>query len=220
MSRGFGPEQLLDCYRRGVFPMADDKDDPRLFLIDPDLRGVMPLDEFYASRSLRKTIRQDKFTVRADTAFVSVIEGCARARPGRETTWINTPIVNLYSTLHRLGHAHSVECWKDGELVGGLYGVSLGGAFFGESMFSNERDASKVAMAHLVARLRAAGYQLLDTQFLTDHLKSLGAREVSRDVFQVQLKKALKVKANFHTLAGRGQSVAGSDVMQLITQTS
>ena len=155
MSRVFGPKELLDCYRRGVFPMADDRDDPRLFLVDPDLRGVLPLDGFRVSKSLRKTIRQDVFEVRINTAFSRVMEMCAEAAPDRPSTWINSPILNLYSALHRLGHAHSVESWLDGELVGGLYGVSLKGAFFGESMFSRVTDASKVALAHLVARLAA-----------------------------------------------------------------
>ena len=146
MSRGFGPNDLLDCYRRGVFPMADARDDPQLFLVDPDLRGVLPLNRFHVSKSLRKTIRKDVFDVRIDTAFSRVMELCAEAAPDRPSTWINTPILNLYSALHRMGHAHSVEAWLDGELVGGLYGVSVKGAFFGESMFSRATNASKVAL--------------------------------------------------------------------------
>src|SRR5690606_26160685 len=150
--------------------MAEDRDDHRLFLVDPDLRGILPLDGFHVSKSLRKTILKAPFKVRVDTAFSRVVEMCAASAPGRMSTWINAPILNLYSALHRIGHAHSVECWKDGELVGGLYGVSLKGAFFGESMFSRRTDASKVALAYLVARLRRGGYVLLDTQFVTEHL--------------------------------------------------
>ena len=142
MSRGFGPTDLLECYRRGVFPMADARDDPRLFLVDPDLRGVLPLDRFHASQSLRKRIRREDFEIRVNTAFSRVMELCAEAAPDRPNTWINSPILNLYSALHRMGHAHSVEAWRSGELVGGLYGVSLQGAFFGESMFSRATDAS------------------------------------------------------------------------------
>lgn len=200
--------------------MADDKDDPRLFLIDPDQRGVLPLQEFHLSRSLKKVVRQDKFEIQVDTAFTAVMEGCAEARPGRETTWINAPILNLYASLHRNGHAHSVECWREGKLVGGLYGVSVGRAFFGESMFSRETNASKVAFTHLVARLIAGGYELLDTQFLTEHLASFGAIEISRIDFQARLKKALKGEADFYKAGPKGYCVAGADALQLITQTS
>ena len=157
MSRIFGPNELLDCYRRGVFPMADSRDDPRLFLVDPDLRGVLPLNGFHVSKSLRKAIRRDVFEIRIDTAFTRVMELCAEPASDRPQTWINAQILNLYSSLHRAGHAHSVEAWRDGELVGGLYGVSLQAVFFGESMFSRATDASKVALAHLVARLKAGG---------------------------------------------------------------
>ena len=216
MSRVFGPNELLDCYRRGVFPMADARDDPRLFLVDPDLRGVLPLDGFRVSRSLRKTIRQDMFEIRIDTCFSRVMELCAEAAPDRPHTWINAPILNLYSALHRMGHAHSVEAWKDGELVGGLYGVSLKAAFFGESMFSRATDASKVALAHLVARLRAGGYLLLDTQFVTSHLQTFGVEEVPRDAFHARLKQALAVDADF----GGTRTYCGEEALQLITQTS
>ncbi|MEM6626894.1 MAG: leucyl/phenylalanyl-tRNA--protein transferase [Pseudomonadota bacterium] len=217
MSRGFGPEQLLDCYRRGVFPMADDRDDPRLFLVDPDCRGVIPLDDFHLPRSLKKSILKDRFEVRVDTAFTSVVEACASPAPGRESTWINSPIVNLYSALHRKGYAHSVECWDGEDLVGGLYGVSLRGAFFGESMFSRATDASKTALAHLVARLKFGGYQLLDTQFVTDHLKRFGATEISRDAFKVKLGRALAHSAEF---SAAPSIMSGTTVVQLITQTS
>lgn len=215
MSRVFGPAELLDCYRRGVFPMADARDDPRLFLVDPDLRGVLPLDRFHLSKSLRKTIRRDPFEIRVNTAFSRVMELCAEAAPDRPNTWINSPILNLYSSLHRLGHAHSVEAWRDGELVGGLYGVSLKAAFFGESMFSRATDASKVALAHLAARLRAGGYRLLDTQFVTSHLETFGVEEVPREQFHERLKLALQADGVFGT-----QTYCGDEVVQLITQTS
>lgn len=215
MSRVFGPNELLDCYRRGVFPMADSRDDPRLFLVDPDLRGVLPLDGFHLSKSLRKTIRRDEFEIRIDTCFSRVMELCAEAAPDRPNTWINAPILNLYSALHRAGHAHSVEAWRGGELVGGLYGVSLKAAFFGESMFSRATDASKVALAHLVARLRAGGYRLLDTQFVTGHLETFGVEEIPRERFHILLKEALQHNADFGT-----QTYCGADVVQLITQTS
>lgn len=225
MSRGFGPIDLLDCYRRGVFPMADAHDDPRLFLVDPDLRGVLPLDRFHVSKSLRKTIRSDVFEIRVDTAFSRVMELCAEAAPDRPSTWINSPILNLYSALHRMGHAHSVETWLDGELVGGLYGVSLQGAFFGESMFSRVTDASKVALAHLVARLRRAGYVLLDTQFVTEHLRRFGVEEIDREEFHRRLVIALQINAQFGVTGGSVEAAgavgwAGVDVLQEITQTS
>jgi leucyl/phenylalanyl-tRNA--protein transferase len=215
MSRVFGPRELLDCYRRGVFPMADARDDPQLFLVDPDLRGVLPLDRFHLSRSLRKSVRRDVFEIRINTCFSRVMELCAEVAPDRPNTWINAPILNLYSALHRLGHAHSVEAWRDGELVGGLYGVSLKAAFFGESMFSRETDASKVALAHLVARLRAGGYRLLDTQFVTGHLETFGVEEIPRDKFHVLLEDAMMHDAEFGT-----QTYCGDEAVQLITQTS
>ena len=220
MSRGFGTEELLDCYRRGVFPMADDRDDPRLFLIDPDLRGVVLPQNFHASRSLKKVVRQDRFKVTIDTAFTLVMDKCAQCRPGRETTWINIPIMNLYSALHHKGYAHSVEVWSEDELVGGLYGVSLGGAFFGESMFSTRTDASKVALVHLMARLNAGGFVMLDTQFLTNHLASFGAVEMPRDEFKKLLTQALNHHGDFYALGARGHSLSGAEALQLITQTS
>jgi len=225
LSRGFGPIDLLDCYRRGVFPMADAHDDPRLFLVDPDLRGVLPLDRFHVSKSLRKTIRSDAFEIRVNTAFSRVMELCAEAAPDRPSTWINSPILNLYSALHRMGHAHSVETWLDGELVGGLYGVSLQGAFFGESMFSRVTDASKVALAHLVARLRRAGYVLLDTQFVTEHLRTFGVEEIDREEFHRRLAIALQITPQFGVTGGSVEATgaagwAGVDVLQEITQTS
>jgi leucyl/phenylalanyl-tRNA--protein transferase len=217
MSRRFGPRELLDCYRRGVFPMGESRDDARLFMVDPDRRGVLPLDRFHVSRSLRKTVRADPFEVRADTAFASVVEACAAPAPGRETSWINAPILNLYCALHRMGAAHSVECWLEGELVGGLYGVSLGAAFFGESMFSRRTDASKVALTHLVARLKAGGYRLLDAQFMTAHLGQFGAEEIGRGEFHRRLEEALAHEAEF---GPPGPGYRGAEALQLITQTS
>jgi leucyl/phenylalanyl-tRNA---protein transferase len=217
VSRVFGPNELLDCYRRGVFPMAEDRDDPRLFLVDPDLRGILPLDGLHVSKSLRKTIRREPFTIRVDTAFSRVVEQCAASSPGRMSTWINAPILNLYSALHRIGHAHSVECWDGEDLVGGLYGVSLKGAFFGESMFSRRTDASKVALAYLVARLRRGGYMLLDTQFVTEHLTTLGVQEIEREAFHERLDAALQINAQF---GDNSYCPAPLEVLQLITQTS
>ena len=217
MSRVFGPYELLDCYRRGVFPMAEDRDDHRLFLVDPDLRGILPLDRFHVSRSLRKAIRREPFKVRVDTAFTQVMEQCAEAAPGRMSTWINTPILNLYSALHRGGHAHSVECWDGEELVGGLYGVSLKGAFFGESMFSRRTDASKIALAHLIARLRRGGFLLLDTQFVTEHLTTFGVEEIEREEFHKRLDAALEVDAEF---GDNSYCPSGPELLQEITQTS
>jgi leucyl/phenylalanyl-tRNA--protein transferase len=217
LSRVFGPKELLDCYRRGVFPMAEDRDDHRLFLVDPDLRGVLPLNRFHVSRSLRRVIRREPFKVRVDTAFTQVMEQCAEAAPGRMSTWINTPILNLYSALHRLGHAHSIECWDGDELVGGLYGVSLKGAFFGESMFSRRTNASKIALAHLVARLKRGGFVLLDTQFVTEHLMTFGVEEIGREEFHERLDAALEIDAEF---GDNSYCPPGPELLQEITQTS
>ncbi|WP_292034133.1 MULTISPECIES: leucyl/phenylalanyl-tRNA--protein transferase [unclassified Brevundimonas] len=189
----FGPEELLACYARGVFPMAEARDDPRVFLVEPDQRGVVPLNRFHIPTRLRRTVRGEPFQVRADTAFVAVLDACAASMPGREDTWINDPIRRLYLELHARGHAHSLECWQDEVLVGGLYGVTLGGAFFGESMFSRARDASKVALVHLVARLRKGGWSLLDAQFLTDHLSQFGAVETPQAAYLRLLKPALRL---------------------------
>ena len=176
----FGPAELLDCYRRGVFPMAEAREDQRLFLIDPERRGVMPLERFHVPKRLARTIRQDHFSVTVDREFAAVLRACAAPGPGREDTWINDPIMNLYQRLHAMGYAHSIECWRDGELVGGLYGVAMGGAFFGESMFSTQRDASKTALVFLAARLTAGNFTLLDAQFWTAHLAQFGAIEIDR----------------------------------------
>jgi leucyl/phenylalanyl-tRNA---protein transferase len=204
----FDARDLLDCYARGVFPMADAREDARVFLIDPERRGVIPLDRFHVPKRLARTVRADRFEVRVDTAFHEVVLACAASGPGRTETWINRPIERLYLQLHRIGHGHSVECWQDGRLVGGLYGVSLRGAFFGESMFSRERDASKVALTHLVARLIAGGYRLLDAQFMTEHLSQFGAEEIGRLDYHRRLEKALAVEGRFYGLAGAGDSAA------------
>lgn len=200
--------------------MAEARDDPRLFLVDPDLRGVLPLDRFHVSRSLRKTIRQNRFRIRLNTAFSRVMEECAADMPGRRETWINAPILNLYSALHRMGHAHSVEAWQNDDLVGGLYGVSLRGAFFGESMFSRTNDASKVALAHLVAILRKNGFVLLDTQFVTEHLTTFGVEELPREEFQGRLADAMRIDAQFGAGTAEGETLTPAEVLQLITQTS
>ena len=198
MAARFSPEDLLICYRRGVFPMADSRDDPSLFLVDPEQRGLLPLDAFHIPKRLKRRICKDPFRVTLDTAFTRVIEACAESQAERPSTWINSSIVNLYSALHRQGHAHSVECWDGDKLVGGLYGVALGGAFFGESMFSRATDASKIALVHLVARLIDRGFVLLDAQFYNPHLSQFGLIEVTREEFRARLKRALKVPASFH----------------------
>ncbi len=200
MLKGFTVEDLIDCYRRGLFPMAETRHDERIYLVDPDERGVIPLDGFHVSRRLARTLRQGRFELRLDHAFGKVVAECARPRPGRTETWISHGLEDLYQTLHARGLAHSVETWRDGRLVGGLYGVSIGGAFFGESMFSAERDASKVALAHLVERLRAGGYRLLDAQFITDHLARFGAEEIPRTAYHERLAEALEQAADFYRL--------------------
>jgi leucyl/phenylalanyl-tRNA---protein transferase len=210
------PAILLKAYACGIFPMAETADDPTIFWIDPTERGILPLDGFHLSRSLAKTIRRERFEVRVDTAFPAVVDGCAEPAPGRQQTWINADIRSLYLELHRLGHAHSVETWRENRLVGGLYGVSLGAAFFGESMFSRETDASKVALAFLVERLRRGGYQLLDTQFLTSHLQSFGATEISRAEYHRLLEPAIVAEATFQP-CGAGSPAS---VLQLFSQTS
>ena len=202
----FTADHLIACYRRGVFPMADARDDDRIFLIDPEHRGVLPLDAFHVPRRLARTVRSDVYEVRVDTAFEAVVASCAAAKPNRPDTWINHPIERLYGDLFRRGQAHSVECWKDGRLAGGLYGVSLGRAFFGESMFSRARDASKVALVHLVARLIVGGYVLLDTQFITEHLTQFGAVEIDREDYRGRLGAALGGGAE---AAGAGRGATG-----------
>jgi len=213
----FDARDLLSCYARGVFPMADARDDERIFLIDPERRGVIPLEAFHVSRRLARTVRGEPFEIRTDSAFRAVVQACAAAGPGRTETWINHPIEDLYVRLQELGFAHSVECWADGELVGGLYGVALEGAFFGESMFSHRRDASKVALVHLVARLLAGGYRLLDAQFMTEHLAQFGALEISRSDYHRKLTVALSTDADFQRA---GTALSGAAALQVISQAS
>lgn len=191
------PDLLLKAYASGVFPMAESAADPEVFWVRPETRGIIPLDGFHASRSLRKAVRQQKFDIRFDSDFDGVIQGCSESRAGRDSTWINQPIREAYGELFRRGHCHTVEAWREGALVGGLYGVSLGRAFFGESMFSRERDASKVCLVHLVERLIARGFVLLDTQFTTEHLKNFGAVDVPRASYERLLATAVEGSATF-----------------------
>ena len=215
----FDAGDLLSCYARGVFPMADGREDDRVFLIDPERRGVIPLDGFHVSRRLARTVRGEPFEIRTDTAFRDVVQACAAAGPGRTETWINHPIEDLYVQLHERGFAHTVECWQDGELAGGLYGVALEGAFFGESMFSRRRDASKVALVHLVARLIAGAYRLLDAQFMTEHLTQFGAVEISRLDYHRRLGLALSAPADFQR-AGATGALGGAAALQVISHAS
>jgi leucyl/phenylalanyl-tRNA--protein transferase len=191
------PEILLRAYAVGLFPMAESRDDPTLFWVDPHSRGMLPLDLFHLPKRLRRVLRQGRFEVSVDRDFAGTLAGCGEPTSRRPETWINHEIRELYLALNAMGHAHSVECRRGGRLVGGLYGVALGGAFFGESMFSREPDASKIALAHLVARLRQGGFALLDTQFVTEHLKRFGAVEVSRAEYRQKLAAALAVNARF-----------------------
>lgn len=192
------PDILLRTYAAGIFPMAESAEDPTLFWVDPETRGILPLDKFRVSRGVQRKLRRHVFEVRCDTAFEEVVRACAAKTSERPTTWINEEIIRLYLGLHAMGHAHSVECWQGGELAGGLYGVCIGGAFFGESMFSRATDASKIALAHLVARLRRGGYRLLDTQFVTSHLEQFGVTEVGRGEYQAILSSALAADASFY----------------------
>jgi leucyl/phenylalanyl-tRNA---protein transferase len=194
------PEVLLKAYACGIFPMAESADDPALYWIEPERRGIIPLDKFHVPDRLARSVRSDSYTIVIDRDFDAVIAGCAQPAPGRARTWINTRIHNLYRKLYERGDCHTVEAYKDGKLAGGLYGVSLGRAFFGESMFHSERDASKVALVHLVARLKAGRYRLLDTQFVTDHLRSFGATEVSRPAYHKLLDAALVGEGDFGAL--------------------
>jgi leucyl/phenylalanyl-tRNA--protein transferase len=234
------PDLLLRAYSVGVFPMASTREAADVFWVEPKKRGVLPLDGFHLSHSLAKTIRSDRYTVTVDRAFSDVVAHCAEATARRPDTWINPDIEAAYAELHRRGYAHSVESWKEGELVGGLYGVRLGAAFFGESMFSRARDASKVALAHLVARLKVGGFKLLDCQFLTEHLASLGTIEIGREAYVALLDKALGLgsasagavssPADFFALEGAAAPdevaatvpgpISGCRIVQLLGQTS
>ncbi|MEM8959671.1 MAG: leucyl/phenylalanyl-tRNA--protein transferase [Pseudomonadota bacterium] len=207
------PELLLRGYAMGVFPMAETRDDPDVFWVDPRRRGVMPLDGFHISRSLARKLRRDPFAISFDRAFGPVLEGCAR----REETWINEVIFDLYLQLHELGFAHSVEVWEGRSLVGGVYGVALSGAFFGESMFSDRSDASKIALAYLVDRLRTCAFSLFDTQFITPHLARLGAVEITRVEYHRRLARALRKSVEFDSEIA---APTGQEVLQRNTQTS
>lgn len=211
------PQVLLKAYAVGIFPMAESADDVGLHWIEPEMRGILPLDRFHIARRLKRTVRQNVFDVRIDTDFEAVIDGCAAASEGRAKTWINQRIRRLYCELFEMGHCHTVEAWRDGKLVGGLYGVRLGAAFFGESMFSRARDASKVALVHLVARLNAGGFALLDTQFTTRHLKQFGAIEVDRFDYQKLLEAAIDNDADFYRWDGGATS---DDCLQSASHTS
>lgn len=203
------PEILLKAYQAGIFPMAESASDPELFWVDPERRGILPLDAFHIPRRLRRAVRQNRFSVRVDSDFRATMAGCAEATEKRPNTWINSEIVRLYTALFERGAAHSVECWQDEKLVGGLYGVSIGGAFFGESMFSRVTDASKVALVHLVALLRRGGFRLLDMQFLTPHLAQFGALGVPRAQYHRLLSEALRYRCVFPPGFGAGVGDGG-----------
>jgi leucyl/phenylalanyl-tRNA--protein transferase len=222
------PGLLLRAYAAGIFPMAEDRDSDVVHWIEPRARGIIPLDGFHIPRRLRRTCRQSPLVPSADSDFPAVIRACAEPAAGRQQTWLNDDLIELYIELHRAGHAHSIECRRDGRLVGGLYGVSLGAAFFGESMFSRERDASKLALVELVGRLRAGGYRLLDAQFVTSHLERFGAVEVARPHYRRLLAAALAAEASFPLdparyglgLVGRASGGGSTGSAQSITQTS
>jgi leucyl/phenylalanyl-tRNA--protein transferase len=211
------PDILLRAYSIGLFPMAESAEDSGLFWVDPEIRGVFPLDNLIISTSLAKCIRSDRFEIRIDQDFAGVIDGCAAAYEGRDKTWINARIRRLYGALFETGYVHTVECWRDDRLVGGLYGVALGAAFFGESMFHLESNASKVALVHLAARLVAGGFRLLDTQFVTPHLASLGAIEVSKHAYRQMLAEAVVAKADFLSWPKDG-CLSGRQVLALLSQ--
>lgn len=207
------PQVLLKAYACGLFPMAESADDPGLFWLEPEQRGILPLDGVHLPRRLRRTVRNDVFEIRISTDFQGVIDGCAEPMPGRRKTWINREIRRLYGELFDMGHCHTVEAWQDGALVGGLYGASLNGAFFGESMFTFKTDASKVCLAHLVARLIAGGYSLLDTQFVTDHLARFGTQEIGRTDYAKRLGEALQKETDFYALSPMAN---GGDVLEIL----
>lgn len=212
---------LLQAYAAGVFPMADSAEDARLRWFDPPVRALIPLDErFHVPRRLRRTLRQRRFTVTLNQAFHDVLRACAAPAPDRPKTWINAPIVEAYTALHREGHAHSVEVWQGERLTGGLYGVALGGAFFGESMFSHATDASKIALTYLVALLKTAGFALLDTQFQTDHLARFGTFEITRDAYHLLLRSALRDSPTLPALAMKDWAQRVESLLQPMTQTS
>jgi leucyl/phenylalanyl-tRNA--protein transferase len=213
------PDLVLKAYAYGVFPMAKSRDDTDVFWVQPKLRGVLPLDDFHIPRSLKKRLRQGKFTVTIDQDFAGVMAGCAESAEGRTDTWINDRIMQLFTALHHAHVAHSVEVWEDGRLVGGLYGLAMGSAFFGESMFSRVTDASKVALCHLVAILKNGDFTLLDTQFITDHLKRFGTIEISQQEYLAQLSAALTRKGTFDGPVDQ-RGLEALLFSQRITQTS
>jgi leucyl/phenylalanyl-tRNA--protein transferase len=210
-------ELLLEAYRLGYFPMGDERGSSEIFWVKPEKRGIFPLDAFHVPKSLAKTLRRDPFEIRLDTRFAEVMLACAGGGPERPESWINAEIVAAYTELHQHGFAHSVEAWDEGELVGGLYGVSIGAAFFGESMFSRRTDASKIALCHLVGRMNLAGYRLLDTQFLNPHLKRFGGIEIPAARYEAILAEALNQHAS---LAALRDQISGSSILQSITHTS
>ena len=208
------PEVLLKAYACGIFPMAESAEDPALYWIEPEKRGIIPLDTFHVPSRLARTVRSGRFSIAINHDFQGVLDGCAEPAPGRTRTWINTRIRNLYCKLYDIGHCHSVEAYEDGVLAGGLYGVCLGRAFFGESMFHRARDASKVALVHLVARLKASGFTLLDTQFVTTHLTTFGAIEVPQQRYHKMLEASLVGEADF-TAFSRGPALTGAQAVEL-----
>ncbi len=209
----FTLDDLIQCYRTGVFPMSDARDDEYLFLVDPPLRGILPLEGLHVPSRLARSVRRDDYVVRVDTAFTQMIELCAEAASDRPSTWISHSIQALYQALFARGLAHSVEVWRDDELIGGLYGVAIGGAFFGESMVSRATDASKIALVHLVARLRTGGFALLDCQFQTEHLRQFGVVEIDKPEYLMRLNHALDLKADFYALPG---GTPGKTVMDIV----
>lgn len=213
------PELLLRAYAAGIFPMAQSRHDRNVFWVDPKMRGILPLDHFHVPHSLRKVVRKGLFEIRFNTAFEQVITFCAQSVKGRRETWINGEIERVYTQLHRMGFVHSVETWIENRLVGGLYGVALGAAFFGESMFSRATDASKVALVYLVERLRAGGFQLLDTQFVTDHLRRFGATEVPVRQYLVMLEDALCHKARFYVERAQEEVATGIESLFRVPPT-
>ncbi len=210
------PQVLLKAYSCGIFPMAESADDPALYWIEPQSRGVLPLDAVHIPRRLARTIRSGQYEMRINTDFEGVIDGCSASRPGRRSTWINSRIRQLYGALYKQGHCHTVETWLNGRMVGGLYGVALGQAYFGESMFSTERDASKVALVYLVARLIRGGFTLLDTQFVTDHLRQFGTVDLEKTVFHRELSLAVAGQADFLALP---TTTSPDEILAIIRQT-
>lgn len=211
------PKVLLKAYACGIFPMAESADDPAVYWVEPELRGVIPLDAIHIPKRLARTIRHHEFDIRIDTDFDQVVDGCAQPAPGRRKTWINSRIRRLYSDLFDIGHCHTIEVWDGDVMVGGLYGVRLGGAFFGESMFHTRRDASKIALIYLFARLKVGGFHLLDTQFITDHLRVFGAIELDRNRYHATLEEALVKDADFFQLS---TNASPGSVLQSVSQTS